>query len=90
MIAIRAVVTGRVQGVGYRYATRDLAERLGVTGWVRNLPSGQVEVFAQGPSTAVDALIAWLEQGPRWASVTGVEAAPAESNSSLSTFQVRF
>lgn len=90
LTARRAVVTGRVQGVGYRYATRDLAERLSVTGWVRNLPSGQVEVFVQGPPAAVDAMIAWLERGPRWASVTGVEAAPAESNPGLATFEVRF
>lgn len=88
--AARAVVTGRVQGVGYRYATRDLAGRLGVTGWVRNLPSGQVEVFVQGPPAAVEAMIAWLERGPRWASVTGVKTAPAEPNPSLATFQVRF
>jgi acylphosphatase len=88
--AVRAVVTGRVQGVGYRYATREQAGQLGISGWVRNLPSGQVEVLAQGPGPAVDALIAWLERGPRWASVSRVTAVPVEPNPDLETFHVQF
>jgi acylphosphatase len=88
--AIRAIVGGRVQGVGYRYATVEQANRLGLSGWARNLPSGQVEVLAQGPETAVDQLVAWLGHGPRWASVSGVEVGPAEPDANLTTFQVRF
>lgn len=88
--AIRAIVSGRVQGVGYRYRTLEEAGRLGLSGWVRNLPSGQVEVLAQGPAAAVDHLVAWLAGGPRWASVSGVEVRPAEPDAGLVTFQVRF
>jgi len=88
--ALRATVSGRVQGVGYRHATREMAGRLGVTGWVRKLSTGQVEVLAQGGEEAVGELIAWLERGPRWASVTGVETVSVEPNPDLATFHVRF
>ena len=87
--AVRAVVSGRVQGVGFRFATVEAAHRLGVTGWVQNLPGGQVEVLAQGSEGAVDDLVAWLADGPRWASVVNVEVTPSESDAGLSTFSVR-
>lgn len=90
MKAVRAVVGGRVQGVGFRYSTVDQANRHGVTGWVRNMPSGQVEVFVQGPDVNVDALLAWLAIGPRLASVTGVEIVPAEPDTRVTTFRIRF
>ncbi len=89
MKAVRAVVGGRVQGVGFRYSTVDQANRHGVTGWVRNMPSGQVEVFVQGPDVNVDEFLAWLAIGPRLASVTGVEVVPAEPDTDLSTFRIR-
>lgn len=90
MRAVRAVVDGRVQGVGFRYSTVDQANRHGVTGWVRNMPSGQVEVFVQGPDVNVDELLAWLAIGPRLASVTGVEIVPAEPDTRVTTFRMRF
>lgn len=90
MRAVRAVVDGRVQGVGFRYSTVDQANRHGVTGWVRNMPSGQVEVFVQGPDVNVDALLAWLAIGPRLASVTGVEVVTAEPDTRVTTFRIRF
>ncbi|HLK92785.1 MAG TPA: acylphosphatase [Polyangia bacterium] len=73
MKRVRAIVRGRVQGVGYRASTAHEARRLGVAGWVRNLPDGTVEVEAHGDAAAVDALCAWLGQGPRGARVTGVD-----------------
>ena len=90
MKAVRAVVGGRVQGVGFRYSTVDQANRHSVTGWVRNMPSGQVEVFAQGPDVNVDELLAWLAVGPRLASVTGVEVVSAEPDTGVTTFRIRF
>jgi len=87
---VRAVVTGRVQGVGFRYSTVDQANRHGVNGWVRNVPSGQVEVFAQGPDVNVDRFLAWLAVGPRLASVADVEVRPAEPDAGLTTFHIRF
>jgi len=70
------VVSGRVQGVGYRYFTRDVAESLGLTGWVQNLTDGDVELEAFGEKGAIDALIGRLREGPPLAKVTGVEVCP--------------
>ena len=66
-------VVGCVQGVGFRFATRDKARSLGVLGWVRNLADGSVEVRAHGPSQSVDQLITWLWQGPPTAKVHTVQ-----------------
>ncbi len=62
--AFIGVVSGRVQGVGFRYFTRDLAQELKVQGWVRNLPDGQVEFHVEGPEDAVEELLLRLKQGP--------------------------
>jgi DNA ligase D-like protein (predicted 3'-phosphoesterase) len=72
---VRATVRGGVQGVGFRYATVERAEELGVLGWVRNEDDGTVVVQAEGPDAAVDALLEWLGEGPPGASVDGVEVA---------------
>lgn len=72
-VRIRGVVTGRVQGVGFRWSTVTEAERLGVAGWVRNLPDGRVEFEAEGDAAAVDALVEWARRGPAGARVTGIE-----------------
>jgi len=69
---VRAIVTGRVQGVGFRVSTVDEARKIRLTGWVRNLPDGSVELEAQGDDAQVAALLAWCEHGPPAARVTGV------------------
>jgi acylphosphatase len=71
--AFRAVVHGVVQGVGFRWAARVEANRLGLAGWVRNLPDGTVEVEAEGPREALDGLARWLGRGPESAHVDRVE-----------------
>lgn len=70
--AVRATVSGTVQGVGFREGTRRLALKLGVLGWVRNTDQGSVAVHAEGPAEAVDELIAFLREGPRGAVVAHV------------------
>lgn len=70
----RFVVTGRVQGVYFRASTQDTARRLGLTGWVRNLPGGDVEVLACGEPALLSQLEAWLRIGPPSASVGHVVA----------------
>jgi acylphosphatase len=72
--AVRAVVRGRVQGVGFRDATVRRARGLGVTGWVRNGEDGEVLVHAEGTAEAVKALEAFLREGPRGAHVEDVAA----------------
>jgi acylphosphatase len=65
----RVLVSGRVQGVAFRQQAVDAAQRLGVTGWVRNLPDGRVEALVEGDKPSVDALVAWCRHGPRLARV---------------------
>jgi acylphosphatase len=88
--AITAAVSGRVQGVGYRYAVVHLAERLGLAGWVRNAPDGSVEAWAQGDEPALRQLIAFLRQGPRSALVRSVDILSVDPDPSLHGFAVRF
>jgi len=75
-VAIR--VTGRVQGVSFRWSTEQEATRLGLDGWVRNDPDGSVRAYAAGPRDAVDALVAWCHEGPPAARVAGVDATDVE------------
>ncbi|HZE09988.1 MAG TPA: acylphosphatase, partial [Burkholderiales bacterium] len=71
-MAKHLLISGRVQGVGFRYAMGEEAERLGATGWVRNRRDGTVEAAVDGAPEAVDALISWARRGPPSARVTGV------------------
>lgn len=66
------VVRGRVQGVGFRASCAAQARRLGLDGWVRNLADGSVQVLADGPAAAVEALISWCRHGPPLARVDDV------------------
>jgi len=83
------LIQGQVQGVWFRESMRAEAERLGVTGWVRNAPDGSVEAVIQGPDTAVDTLIAWARIGPPQARVDRIEIEPAETNGLFSGFEKR-
>ena len=74
----RVYVEGRVQGVFFRANTKAMAEKLGVKGWVRNLPDGRVEIVAEGPYEAVGALVGWALRGPRHARVERLVAERAE------------
>ena len=69
----RVRISGDVQGVGFRWYTREQAMASGVAGWVRNLPDGRVEAVFEGHREAVDALVEWCRSGPRSATVTDVE-----------------
>ncbi len=75
--AVRATIRGHVQGVAFRDATVHRARELGILGWVRNEEDGSVAAHAEGEAEAVDALVAFLHDGPRAARVEGVEVADA-------------
>jgi len=79
MRVVRYLVSGRVQGVGYRYFIARQAAGLGVAGWVRNLPDGRVEALAQGDEPALAAFEGRLWEGPPSARVTAVEGRESES-----------
>ena len=83
---VKAIVTGRVQGVSYRATTVDEAQRLGITGWVRNRSDGSVELEAEGSAEVIAKLLAWCEQGPSLARVSHLaveELAPTGATGSF-------
>lgn len=89
MKRLEATVTGRVQGVGYRYFVRREADRLGLTGYVRNAPDGQtVEVVAEGEERALASLEEALRRGPGSARVTRVDAQLGAATGTFSRFSV--
>jgi acylphosphatase len=73
-------IRGRVQGVGFRYAMRLEARRLGLAGWVRNRHDGSVEALVQGPAEAVETMVEWSRHGPAGARVTEVQVAGGEGD----------
>ena len=83
---VRAVVSGRVQQVGFRQSCRQMARSLGLVGWVQNLADGRVEVLAQGDAEQLDQLVSWLWTGPAGAWVTGVESEPVSGDQTLRDF----
>jgi acylphosphatase len=86
-MAKHVVISGRVQGVGFRYSMADEAERLGVTGWVRNRRDGTVEAVVDGEADAVASLLDWARRGPPAARVTDV--AISEIEGSFERFEMR-
>jgi acylphosphatase len=85
----RFVISGRVQGVWYRASTQERAVALGLSGWVRNMPDGRVEVLAQGPADRIQALIDWCFQGPPLARVDNIEADWTDPTETLGRFSIR-
>jgi acylphosphatase len=71
-------VSGRVQGVGFRYNAREAASHYGIMGFIRNQPNGDVYIEAEGTRTAVDEFIAWCRQGPPRAKVYAVDITEGE------------
>ncbi len=82
------VITGRVQGVFYRHSALAEAQRLGLYGFIRNLPDGGVEAVAEGPRSALDAFEAWCRVGPPHATVESVTVRRGPARSEFRTFQV--
>lgn len=88
--AARFVVTGRVQGVGFRYSACRVAKGFGVRGWVRNRADGSVEIVAEGNPRALDRLALWLKRGPTGAYVSELISEPLEYTGQYRSFAVRY
>jgi acylphosphatase len=86
---LHVLVQGRVQGVGFRYATREAARKASLTGWVKNLPDGRVEAEFDGPRPDLEAILNWCHQGPAFARVDDVRATWSDSDEGHTKFQVR-
>jgi acylphosphatase len=87
---LHATVQGRVQGVSFRYYTQKRANELGLTGYVRNLPNGSVEVVAVGPRGDLEELLSFLHVGPRAAYVIQVDVRWSEPDQHFERFGVRY
>ncbi len=81
-------IHGYVQGVGFRQNTRQKALQLGLSGWVRNLPGGGVEVVAEGEEQVLRELIAWCHRGPTWAEVDNVQVQWESYKGEFSRFSI--
>ena len=79
MICMHCYVSGRVQGVFFRASARHEADKLGITGYARNMSDGRLEVLACGPKGQVDDFCAWLSQGPSNAEVSNVSCQPIDT-----------
>jgi acylphosphatase len=87
--AIRFLVSGKVQGVGFRASTQEQARRLGLSGYVRNLDDGRVEILAAGAEAALDAFAEWLWQGPPLSRVEAVDRQDAVARADRDRFEIR-
>jgi acylphosphatase len=87
--AVTVKVTGRVQGVSFRWYAAQEAERLGLAGWVRNEPDGSVAAFVEGDDAAVDAMVEWCHHGPSYASVRHVAVTDARPTNTPG-FDIRY
>lgn len=84
------VVSGRVQGVWFRASARDEAQRLGLQGWVRNLPDGRVEAVLEGEEQALQQMLGWCQAGPPGARVDHAEACWGRATGELKGFSIRY
>lgn len=84
------IIHGLVQGVYFRASTREEAVRLGVAGWVRNLPNGSVEAVFEGEKRRVEEIVGWCHKGPPGARVEKVEVSWDQFNGEFSRFDIRY
>ena len=92
MALVRAhlYISGRVQGVFFRYETKAMALKLGVNGWVRNLPNGQVEALVEGEKEKVEKLIEFCRRGPPGAHVTQVDVKWESPTGEFKSFVIKY
>ncbi|MCC6142967.1 MAG: acylphosphatase [Candidatus Hydrogenedentes bacterium] len=86
---VHVLISGQVQGVGYRYSTYREARARQLTGWVRNLPDGRVEAVFVGGEAALQGMVEWCREGPRGASVSHVACTWSEGAEDEASFVIR-
>lgn len=83
-------ISGRVQGVFFRSHTAEKARELGITGWAKNLPDGQVEAIFEGEKEKIQNLIEWTKRGPEFARVNGINVEWEEYKGEFEDFEIRY
>jgi acylphosphatase len=83
------ILSGRVQGVAFRYYAREVASRLGVKGWIKNLVSGEVEIVLEGKRKEVEKMIEWCREGPPLAMVESIEINWLPYSGEFNQFQIK-
>ncbi len=86
--AVKIIVSGKVQGVYFRAATKKQADKRGLVGYAKNLPDGRVEIKAIGDKTAIAALISWSHKGSLFAKVKQVEVTDLQTDVSFNEFSI--
>lgn len=86
---VKAIVSGSVQGVGFRMSTQSKARQIGVRGYVRNLANGDVEIVAAGEAERVDKLLQWTKSGPSSAVVNNLQVASITDDMEFEDFEIR-
>jgi acylphosphatase len=86
---LHLIISGRVQGVGFRFSAYDQANDLALAGWVRNIASGEVEILAEGARERLEMLAAWAHLGPPSAHVTGIREEWLDSTGEFTEFRIR-
>jgi len=87
--ALNTRIQGKVQGVFYRASTKEAADRLGVTGWVKNMPNGDVQAVFEADPKTLERMIAWCWQGPEFSAVTQVTSRECDPEQ-FTDFQIRY
>ncbi len=90
LAAANLFVRGRVQGAGFRFFVRRHARDFGITGWVKNLPDRDVEIYAEGEKTVLDEFIAEVKEGPAFGYVSDIDIDWLEPSGRFSGFDIRF
>ncbi|MFH0702527.1 MAG: acylphosphatase [bacterium] len=88
-IRVHVYISGRVQGVGYRYSAILQAEKLGITGWVRNTHDNKVEAVFEGEENVIEEMLVWCKKGPSLAFVTDIEIQKRAYTGEFTSFTVR-
>lgn len=86
---VHLIISGEVQGVSFRYYTKEHADNLGVKGYVRNLPEGKLGVVIEGEKDAVNKLVEWCKKGPSSANVNNIEIKEEKPTNEFKQFEVR-
>lgn len=87
---LHVFIEGRVQGVGFRFATARQAGAAGLSGWVCNLPDGRVEACFEGDQAALDGMLAWCSAGPIHSNIRHVEIAWSDAPQGYESFEIRY